>query len=194
VVFLPLAFSGVRIRNPSPLRRDSQYVLLSISITLPSMLKKLFKPLRFLRPAKSGSPAVISAKAHPLRADTHISAHALSVTRRLQQAGFAAYLVGGCVRDLLLGLTPKDFDVATDATPEQVRSEFRNARIIGRRFKLVHVLFGREMIEVATFRGHHQEGSAHGAQHESGRILRDNQYGTLEEDATRRDFSINALY
>jgi len=160
------------------------------------MLNKLLKPLGFLRLGKSNrSPTLVGIKKHPLRADAHISAHALSVTRRLQQAGFQAYPVGGCVRDLLLGLAPKDFDVATNATPEQVRAEFRNARIIGRRFKLVHVLFGREMIEVATFRGHHEGGNnKQSAQHESGRILRDNQYGTLEEDAQRRDFSINALY
>ncbi|MFR1445963.1 polynucleotide adenylyltransferase PcnB, partial [Acinetobacter baumannii] len=91
------------------------------------------------------------------------------------------YLVGGCVRDLMLGITPKDFDVATSATPEQVRAEFRNARIIGRRFKLVHVHFGREIIEVATFRAHHSEddqGDAHRSSHNaSGRILRDNVYG-----------------
>jgi len=158
------------------------------------MLTQLLKPLRLLRFTKSRR-AVIGSRQHPLRAQTHISEHALSVTRHLQQAGFQAYPVGGCVRDLLLGVTPKDFDVATNATPEQVRAVFRNARIIGRRFKLVHVLFGREMIEVATFRGHHQgTDDKQGAQHESGRILRDNQYGSLEEDAERRDFSINALY
>jgi len=158
------------------------------------MLNKLLKPLRLLRPGKP-KRRVIAARQHPLRADAHISVHALTVTRRLQQAGFEAYPVGGCVRDLLLGLAPKDFDVATNATPEQVRAEFRSARIIGRRFKLVHVLFGREMIEVATFRRSHEGGnSKQSAQHESGRILRDNQYGSLEEDAGRRDFSINALY
>jgi len=135
------------------------------------MLNKLLKPLRLLRPGKP-KRRVISAAQHPLRADAHISVHALTVTRRLQQAGFAAYPVGGCVRDLLLGLAPKDFDVATNATPEQVRAEFRSARIIGRRFKLVHVLFGREMIEVATFRGHHEGGnSKQSAQHESGAVV-----------------------
>jgi len=159
------------------------------------MLNKLLKPLRLLRSGNPNKRTVIASRQHPLRADAHISAHALTVTRRLQQAGFQAYPVGGCVRDLLLDLAPKDFDVATNATPEQVRAEFRNARIIGRRFKLVHVLFGREMIEVATFRGHHTDSdSKQTAQHESGRILRDNQYGSLEEDAERRDFSINALY
>ncbi|EGH74665.1 polynucleotide adenylyltransferase PcnB, partial [Pseudomonas syringae] len=110
-----------------------------------------------------------------------------------------AYLVGGCVRDMMLNITPKDFDVATSATPEQVRAEFRNARIIGRRFKLVHIHFGREIIEVATFRANHpqddeEEDSNQSSRNESGRILRDNVYGTLEEDAQRRDFTINALY
>ena len=102
------------------------------------------------------------------------------------------------MRDELMGRTPKDFDVATSATPEQVRAEFRNARIIGRRFKLVHVHFGREIIEVATFRAHHPEGQDDGdsraSSNESGRILRDNVYGSLEDDAQRRDFTINALY
>ncbi len=98
----------------------------------------------------------------------------------------------------MLGIAPEDFDVATSATPEQVRAEFRNARIIGRRFKLVHVHFGREIIEVATFRAHHPEGQDDGdsraSSNESGRILRDNVYGSLEDDAQRRDFTINALY
>ena len=123
----------------------------------------------------------------------------MSVVERLQQAGYEAYVVGGCVRDLLLQLNPKDYDVATSATPEQVRAEFRNARVIGRRFKLVHVHFGREIIEVATFRANHPEeddedASQLASRNESGRILRDNVYGTLEDDAQRRDFTINALY
>ncbi len=122
-----------------------------------------------------------------------LSNAALRTIDGLQKAGFEAYIVGGAVRDLLLNRSPKDFDVATDATPEQVNRIFRRSRIIGRRFRLVHVLFGEETIEVSTFRGHHQsEGDAQ--TNESGRILRDNVFGSLEEDATRRDFTANALY
>ena len=116
--------------------------------------------------------------------------------RGLQDAGFTAYVVGGAVRDLLLGHRPKDFDVATNATPEQIRQCFRNARIIGRRFQIVHVRSGGEIIEVTTFRGNHAAAQAgqHSKASESGRLLRDNVYGTLEEDALRRDLTINALY
>ena len=121
----------------------------------------------------------------------------------LHRAGFEAYLVGGGVRDLLLGGRPKDFDIATNATPEQVEKLFRSARIIGRRFKIVHVRFGREVIEVTTFRGSHnaqqqsqgkRPGNKVSAKNEAGMLLRDNVFGTLEEDAIRRDFTINALY
>jgi len=116
------------------------------------------------------------------------------VLYRLKEAGFEAYLVGGCVRDLLLGREPKDFDVTTNALPDQVAQLFRNCRLIGRRFRLAHVHFGREIIEVATFRGT-QAGGEDEVHGENGRILRDNVYGvTLEEDAYRRDFTVNALY
>jgi poly(A) polymerase len=112
----------------------------------------------------------------------------------LRKAGYQAYLVGGSVRDLLLGREPKDFDVATDAHPEEIKEVFRSCRLIGRRFRLAHVRFGREIIEVATFRSmsFQQEGVAQ--QTEAGMILRDNEYGSLEEDAARRDFTVNALY
>lgn len=113
---------------------------------------------------------------------------------RLKKADFEAYLVGGCVRDLLLGREPKDFDVATNASPEQVKQIFRNCRIIGRRFRLAHVFFGREIIEVATFRRSESEESDQQVIHEDGRLLRDNVFGTLEEDVWRRDFTVNALY
>jgi len=114
----------------------------------------------------------------------------------LKDEGYEAYLVGGCVRDLLLGREPKDFDVATNASPEQVKQAFRNCRLIGRRFRLAHVVFGREIIEVATFRGsvdNNTDASVSKVDQE-GRLLRDNHYGTIEEDVIRRDFTVNALY
>ena len=127
---------------------------------------------------------------------TAFSKGALHVVAQLQQSGFDAYVVGGAIRDLLLGKHPKDFDVATNARPEEIRQCFRNARIIGRRFQIVHVRAGGELIEVTTFRGNHDASQsnqmARAAQ--SGRLLRDNVYGTLEEDALRRDLTINALY
>ena len=124
---------------------------------------------------------------------TRVSEKAVAVIEKLRAAGFDAYLVGGCVRDLLLGKMPKDFDVATDATPEDVRKVFPRVRLVGRRFRIVHVRMGREIIEVSTFR------RAVGEDHSShlsddGMILRDNLYGTIDEDAFRRDFTVNALY
>jgi poly(A) polymerase len=125
----------------------------------------------------------------------NISKAALRVLVRLRDAGFAAYLVGGAVRDLLLSGHPKDFDVATDATPEEVKGLFRNCRLIGRRFRLAHVVFGPEIIEVATFRGTGELGAEGGDRHiVDGRIVRDNIWGSIEEDAVRRDFRVNALY
>ncbi|HFE39085.1 MAG TPA: polynucleotide adenylyltransferase PcnB [Gammaproteobacteria bacterium] len=124
----------------------------------------------------------------------NISSNALKVLYRLKNAGFEAFLVGGGVRDLLLEGRPKDFDVSTDATPEEVRSLFRNCRLIGRRFRLAHVHFGSEIIEVATFRGQHAGDQGDDAQIVNGMITRDNVYGSLEEDAWRRDFSVNSLY
>lgn len=153
--------------------------------------------------------AIDTARPSPLHAtvfprDEHrisradISANALKVLNRLHAAGYAAYLVGGCVRDLSLGREPKDFDVATDARPEQVRELFRNCRLIGRRFRLAHVHFGREIIEVATFRASHDgadgDTSIGNSDEASGMLVRDNVYGTVEDDALRRDFTINCLY
>ena len=120
-----------------------------------------------------------------------VSRHAIKVCEVLQQKGYDAYVVGGAVRDLIIGLSPKDFDVATNATPAQIRPLFRRARIIGRRFQLVHVVFGQEVIETSTFRAASPTGQP---TDEHGRILRDNEFGTHEEDAARRDFTINALY
>ncbi len=124
-----------------------------------------------------------------------ISDNALKVLYRLHGAGFDAYLVGGGVRDLLLDQQPKDFDIATNATPEQIRQLFKNCRLIGRRFRLAHIMFGRDIIEVATFRGHHQEPSKNVAQQsKEGMLLRDNVYGSIDEDAERRDFTVNSMY
>ncbi|UOP01642.1 polynucleotide adenylyltransferase PcnB [Kingella potus] len=153
------------------------------------MLKKLWRKM-------AGKPAAGSVKhttpytGHGLSADD-ISFAAEKTVSRLQQAGYEAYIVGGAVRDLLIGADPKDFDVATNATPEEIRALFRRSRIIYRRFRIVHVQIGPETIEVTTFRG---SGSGGTVQNEQGRIMKDNSYGTLAEDAGRRDFTCNALY
>lgn len=126
-----------------------------------------------------------------------MSRNALTIVEKLQRNGFEAYIVGGCLRDLLLGKQPKDFDVATNARPEQIQAIFqRQCRLVGRRFRLAHILFGRDVIEVATFRANHNEKhSEHQSrQNEDGMLLRDNVYGSLEQDAERRDFTVNALY
>ena len=141
-------------------------------------------------------PKIIPRAEHTVsRAD--VSNNALKVLYRLKNAGYSAFLVGGGVRDLLLGRHPKDFDVVTDAHPEQVHELFRNCRLIGRRFRLAHVRFGRDIVEVATFRAT-GNGDADGdddrTHSDSGRILRDNVYGTIDEDIWRRDFTVNALY
>ena len=121
---------------------------------------------------------------------------AIEVVKKLKQAGFQGYLVGGCVRDSLAGIKAKDFDVSTDATPEEVRKIFRSSRIIGKRFRLVHVFSRNELIEVSTFRANtsKQDNGSGVVKDSEGKILRDNVWGTLEEDCIRRDFSINALY
>lgn len=142
--------------------------------------------------ANTTTAHVIPAKTHKIDRNL-ISPAAIKTCEGLQKAGFKAYLVGGAVRDLLLGYKPKDFDVATNATPEEVYKIFRRSRIIGKRFRLVHVMWGSETIEVSTFRGHHQnQGDAQTT--DTGRIIRDNVFGTIEEDAVRRDFTANALY
>lgn len=146
----------------------------------------------------SDSPiSVIPREQHPISRND-ISDNALKVLYRLNKHGFEAYLVGGGVRDLLLCKKPKDFDIATNATPEQVRKLFRNCRLVGRRFRLAHIMFGPDVIEVATFRGPHEqvEGNDRNQSHkaQSGMLLRDNIFGSVAEDAARRDFTINSLY
>ena len=139
---------------------------------------------------KSRGPKILAKSEHGIDR-ARLSRGALATVEGLQKAGYQAYVVGGAVRDLLLGGVPKDFDVATDATPEQVHGAFRRSRIIGRRFRIVHVLFGSETVEVSTFR----TADVSDAQtDEHGRVLRDNTFGNMEEDAIRRDFTINAMY
>jgi len=142
--------------------------------------------------AASNKAVILSRGEHGISRN-NIDKHALKVLYRLHNSGFHACLVGGAVRDLLLGIKPKDFDVATDATPEQVSKLFRNCRLIGRRFRLAHIHFGRQIIEVATYRANHDL-SQSGIQDESGRIVRDNVFGDLADDVWRRDFTANALY
>jgi poly(A) polymerase len=138
-------------------------------------------------------PLIISRAEHSV-SRSQINPNALKVLYRLNNAGYSAHLVGGCVRDILLHRTPKDFDIATSALPDEVRKLFRNCRLIGRRFRLAHIVFGKETIEVATYRTHHKDSTAtHGHSHE-GMIIRDNVYGSIEDDAWRRDFTVNALY
>lgn len=141
---------------------------------------------------KPEQATVITSSDHHIKAD-NICQRSFGIIKKLQKAGHEAYLVGGCVRDLLLDREPKDFDIATSAHPEQVRKLFSSCRLIGRRFRLAHIHFGRDYIEVATFRAPHDDGAG-GQVNAQGRITHDNVYGTLEEDAWRRDFTINALY
>ena len=143
--------------------------------------------------SKPAAPSIIPRAAHNVSRN-EISNSALKVLYRLNKSGFQAFLVGGCVRDAMVGLHPKDFDVATDATPDEVRALFSNCRLIGRRFRLAHVRFGREIIEVATFRAASNHVDDDHAHDDEGRIIRDNVYGSIEEDVWRRDFTCNALY
>jgi poly(A) polymerase len=142
---------------------------------------------------KPKAPKIIPRSAHTVSRND-ISNSALKVLYRLHKAGYQSFLVGGCVRDALLGLHPKDFDVVTNATPEEVRALFDNCRLIGRRFRLAHVRFGREIIETATFRAAAIHAADDAAHDDEGRIIRDNVYGSIDEDVWRRDFTCNALY
>ncbi len=145
--------------------------------------------IRSLRPV----PVTIPREKHTI-SRAAISDSALKVLYRLKNAGYQSFLVGGSVRDLLLGREPKDFDVVTNALPQQIRELFRNCCLIGRRFRLAHIRFGREIIEVSTFRApHHVSDTGEGRSLE-GRIIRDNVYGNIEDDVWRRDFTVNALF
>lgn len=149
-----------------------------------------------IREKKALTPVIVPRAQHRV-SRTHISKYALKVLYRLQEAGFEAYLVGGGVRDVLLDLHPKDFDIATNALPEEVQDLFYNCRLIGRRFRLAHVHFGSHIVEVATFRANALQTVGeppHSAHSKEGMILRDNTYGSIEEDVLRRDFTVNALY
>ena len=199
----------------------SAFFLKKLNFMIKKFIDKLFGKSASLGAAAQRVPKSPFGKRHDIEFKDHgidvklVDERAMDVVHVLQQAGFQAYIVGGAVRDLLVGLRPKDFDVATDATPEQVKSLFRRAFIIGRRFRIVHVIYGRgrehEVIEVSTFRAHMDNalaeqvggnertskselaGMKH-AVHSSGRVLRDNVWGPMEEDAARRDFTINAMY
>lgn len=161
-------------------------------IIIIKLIKKLLKRSR--NEPKPHAEHVIPRKEHCI-SKTDLDPNVLKVLNRLDSAKFQAFLVGGSVRDLLLRKSPKDFDVATNAKPQEIRNLFRNARIIGRRFKLVHILFQRDIIEVATFRAKDSaEEAIDQKTNERGMLVRDNVYGTLEEDAFRRDFTINSLY
>ena len=158
------------------------------------MIKKLIRKILGPKNNKGGrdtsTPIVIGPDEHRIEPRL-LSNNAVRVTSTLQEAGFEAFVVGGAVRDLLLGVKPKDFDIATNATPEQVRKLFRRAFIIGKRFQIVHVMFGQDLLEVTTFRGTTSDSAP---KDEHGRVLRDNTFGSQAEDAVRRDFTINAMY
>ncbi|WP_428035902.1 polynucleotide adenylyltransferase PcnB [Amphritea sp.] len=167
-----------------------------------SFIRKLFGSHRKQSASKTSQqhsgPLLIPEEIHQI-SRRQLNDAAMKTAYHLQDEGYEGYLVGGCIRDLLMHKQPKDFDVATNATPEQAHALFRRSRLIGRRFKLLHVRFGRDMIEVATFRASHDShptntDGEHGRQNDSGMIVRDNVYGTIEEDALRRDFTVNALY
>lgn len=151
----------------------------------------IFKKIIKIFSKKNNNKAIIISRSEHNISRKNISKNVLSILYKLKQHGYKSYLVGGGVRDLLLQRQPKDFDIATDAHPEKIKKLFRYCYIIGRRFPLVHVNFGKEIVEVVTFRGESNHKRHHS---KDGMILRDNIYGNIEEDALRRDFTVNALY
>lgn len=161
--------------------------------SISSFIQKLFRRAKSPTDTNKAQPTIIPRAKHSI-SRSHLPPSAIKVLYRLRDAGFAAHLVGGSVRDLLVGSVPKDFDIATNAKPEQVYKLFRNCRLIGRRFRLAHIYFGQEIIEVATFRGYGEDDETLRRHSEHGMILRDNVYGSMADDAFRRDFTINALY
>lgn len=192
----------MRGRGPEPLDEGSVIVCFLLprscagcyyTAALPKLKRKNL--LKNSGIQKTSEPHIIPRPSHNVSRD-EISRSALKVLYRLHKSGFQAFLVGGGVRDALLELHPKDFDIATDAHPEEVRALFANCRLIGRRFRLAHIRFGREIIEVATFRAATEGNEKHAdvAHDHAGRILRDNVYGSIGEDVWRRDFTCNALY
>lgn len=158
-----------------------------------NVLKRFGKFFQRSPSSNDGNQTVLNSQQHSL-SQQKISKHAREVIKVLQKNNFEAYAVGGCVRDLLLDLNPKDFDIATNATPQQVKRLFRRSRIVGRRFQIVHVQFGRELIEVTTFRSNNTSKNGKVQQAESGLLTRDNMFGSIYDDASRRDLSVNALY
>lgn len=158
-----------------------------------NVLKRFGKFFQRSPSSNDGNHTVLNSQQHSL-SQQKISKHAREVIKVLQKNNFEAYAVGGCVRDLLLDLNPKDFDIATNATPQQVKRLFRRSRIVGRRFQIVHVQFGRELIEVTTFRSNNTSKNGKVQQAESGLLTRDNMFGSIYDDASRRDLSVNALY
>lgn len=173
--------------NYNQFQRALKLVFLSMSIA------KFLSFIRGKPKLKLPQNTVVLPRASHCISRQNISSNAIKVLYRLKDSGYQAFLVGGCVRDMLLGREPKDFDVATNATPQQVSKIFRNGRLIGRRFKIVHILFRQEIIEVSTFRAY-QEEEVDSNKSVEGMLLRDNVYGDIVDDAKRRDFTVNALF
>jgi len=198
---MPSIFKNIKKFFSKPNELPTTHPSRKVTKTVPRPEKKTNQPKLVANPHMSESRAedinatIITQDKHQINF-RNIDKNAIKIVKDLQNANYESYLVGGCVRDLLLQKRPKDFDVTTGAHPEQAHKVFNRSRLIGRRFKLLHVRFGRDLIEVATFRASHDEESSENQakQADSGMILRDNVYGTIDQDAMRRDFTINALY